>query len=627
VRGETREEQRARLMREIGNWYLVKENGKPHKFVLQYHVRGVWPEDELDEINAFLRKSDDLEEIVRFLRKHDARYLVGDLKKMAEEAQKADDARKDVSSIIKAHLAPIPGDTRKAIEMIKWVGWSASRVYNVGNVHIDHRMVEPGGRYLIGWTHDIPKVAVQNLKNDFFYPLRDRLLEWKPGDQWMAQQKLAQPLAWLTIVSPGKMIYQAEPGEVGACLAEGTPVLVRDKGWTRIEKVKRGDEVFGHDGKYHRVTFTWVTEPEERRCFRVILDGFSFVVTEDHPLWVSVNKGKPDFMPVWRIVELFSKSSCKMWLALPANAPKGAAKFATGRTVSRKHLLVPFEICECDPPVRTFNLSVETVNNYLIPGAISHNTAETAGYFFWKASGLVAYGCQKSDYCEYWLKFEKPFKRIMRVDIKLIDTPGNYRKAPLDRIWLVAPPPYRQDTPYIMHHKYEVEAEKAKRDKIEMIWNEKVLDILLEWGVITKERVEREASLPKRAEVGKFYIAKMDEELRVVKGFVLVPNKIDKQRDYISAKEIEKAAHRFLLKGGRIKIEHQHDAPMVKVVESAVLEAEMQIGEYVFPRGSWWVALKVFDNELWHKIKSGVYKGFSVGGYAKRLKREGVVNV
>lgn len=111
---------------------------------------------------------------------------------------------------------------------------------------------------------------------------------------------------------------------------------------------------------------------------------------------------------------------------------------------------------------------------------------------------------------------------------------------------------------------------------------------------------------------------------QIVYGVILAPNEIDAQEDFMEPEEIEKAAHRYLMKS-RV-IGSGHDKPIdAEPVESFIapqdLEMTGQYGPQVVKKGSWILGVKVHDPQEWQKIVNGEYTGFSVGGLGAREQR------
>lgn len=125
--------------------------------------------------------------------------------------------------------------------------------------------------------------------------------------------------------------------------------------------------------------------------------------------------------------------------------------------------------------------------------------------------------------------------------------------------------------------------------------------------------------------------SKIDSDKREVFGWASVVELdgkpvVDRQGDWITPDEIEKAAYKYVMdsrKGG-----HQHrregDAPFhaSDMIESIVFTpekiAKMGLPDD-FPVG-WWVGYKVRDDDTWTKVKKGDVTGFSIHGSGKRVQ-------
>lgn len=154
-------------------------------------------------------------------------------------------------------------------------------------------------------------------------------------------------------------------------------------------------------------------------------------------------------------------------------------------------------------------------------------------------------------------------------------------------------------------------------------------------------------------------ICKIDEELRVAWGPVLRPEIRDRHKTIVSAKVIQKAAHDFCgrlnkAKGGtRAGFMHQDFDRDLQIVETYLLPVEVtfaltqeQSEEHkalgfdvvvskaeegaetdeetitvTFPIGTWMIAMKFNDDDVWQGVKTGKIRGFSIGGRA-RIKYE-----
>ena len=108
------------------------------------------------------------------------------------------------------------------------------------------------------------------------------------------------------------------------------------------------------------------------------------------------------------------------------------------------------------------------------------------------------------------------------------------------------------------------------------------------------------------------WVKKADEEMRVVWGEVYIPDIPDTQDDFMTAAEVEKMAHLFLMDGLSVgAVDVQHDGEIRKgcfVVESFI--ARKNDPEFI--EGAWVVAMKICDDDLWADVKSGKLNGFSM---------------
>lgn len=106
-----------------------------------------------------------------------------------------------------------------------------------------------------------------------------------------------------------------------------------------------------------------------------------------------------------------------------------------------------------------------------------------------------------------------------------------------------------------------------------------------------------------------------DLKKQIVYCVVLEPETVDLQGDVISAEEIEKAAHEYMEKHRLIGDAHQEIGVQAVPVESFIAPVDMAVGDgEAIKKGSWVMAIKVNDPELWGAVESGEYTGFSIGG-------------
>lgn len=122
-------------------------------------------------------------------------------------------------------------------------------------------------------------------------------------------------------------------------------------------------------------------------------------------------------------------------------------------------------------------------------------------------------------------------------------------------------------------------------------------------------------------------IKKIDEDERLVFGWFSVVEKDgklikDSQDDYIEPAQLEKAAYSYVL-DARLAGDSHIRKGVGQLVESIVLTKEKQdaLGIDLGFVG-WWGGFHINDNEVWDKIKKGVYPMFSIGGTGQRVPKE-----
>lgn len=124
-------------------------------------------------------------------------------------------------------------------------------------------------------------------------------------------------------------------------------------------------------------------------------------------------------------------------------------------------------------------------------------------------------------------------------------------------------------------------------------------------------------------------IRKADEEKGLVYGIVLSPYEIDTYKDFERPAEIEATAHRYLihlgedLKAEKVGVEHEVAVNAVPV-ESYIAPVEFwydgtpHTEEYKVAKGAWVLVTKVLSKDVFEKIKSKEYTGYSVQGWGRR---------
>jgi len=124
-------------------------------------------------------------------------------------------------------------------------------------------------------------------------------------------------------------------------------------------------------------------------------------------------------------------------------------------------------------------------------------------------------------------------------------------------------------------------------------------------------------------------LAKIDEEKRMLVSPALIPNKqifrYDPNTDsnyyvFFSKSTVAQASELYLKHNNHHKATYQHEDRVsgVLTVESWIKEGEQDKSKlfgYNLPDGTWFVKMKIENDEIWNKIKDGELKGLSIEGY------------
>lgn len=111
------------------------------------------------------------------------------------------------------------------------------------------------------------------------------------------------------------------------------------------------------------------------------------------------------------------------------------------------------------------------------------------------------------------------------------------------------------------------------------------------------------------------------DEQQLVYGVVYEPLVEDAHGDFMTAPEIEKAAHIFLKDARNIDTQHDFQTGVGEVVESYVAPVDFTIGEQLITKGSWVLVTKATE-EVWEKIKKGEITGYSMAGIAESIEKQ-----
>tara|TARA_R100001463_G_scaffold73186_1_gene127060 strand:- start:423 stop:1286 length:864 start_codon:yes stop_codon:yes gene_type:complete len=123
--------------------------------------------------------------------------------------------------------------------------------------------------------------------------------------------------------------------------------------------------------------------------------------------------------------------------------------------------------------------------------------------------------------------------------------------------------------------------------------------------------------------------AKVDEEKRMLVSPALIPNKqifrYDPNTDsdyyvFFSKATVAKASELYLKHNNHHKATHEHNERVsgVLTVESWIKEGDSDKSKlygFDLPNGTWFVKMKITNDDLWQKIKAGELKGLSIEGY------------
>lgn len=126
---------------------------------------------------------------------------------------------------------------------------------------------------------------------------------------------------------------------------------------------------------------------------------------------------------------------------------------------------------------------------------------------------------------------------------------------------------------------------------------------------------------PHRQKKSFVILDKKDDEKdeQIVYGIVLEPDTVDAQQDVYSAEEVRTAAHKYMADFQNAGLMHQKTInDKAKVIESYLAPCDFTLGGQKVIKGTWVMAMQIFDDKLWQEAKSGGLTGFSIGGSAQR---------
>lgn len=140
--------------------------------------------------------------------------------------------------------------------------------------------------------------------------------------------------------------------------------------------------------------------------------------------------------------------------------------------------------------------------------------------------------------------------------------------------------------------------------------------------------VDNARESPKEVLKSKFKIQKSNDEKKLAFGWANISmtesgEQIeDWQQDMIDPEVLEQAAYNFVelyREGGEM-----HERGGVAVLIESMIFTEEKMKALGIPEGTlpvgWWIGFKVLDDDVWEKVKDGIYTMFSIEGEAERVE-------
>jgi hypothetical protein len=132
------------------------------------------------------------------------------------------------------------------------------------------------------------------------------------------------------------------------------------------------------------------------------------------------------------------------------------------------------------------------------------------------------------------------------------------------------------------------------------------------------EKVQKCTEVPTR--VTHRILKKAEQEERYVLGIVLEPDVVDAQDETYDAATIRAAAHLYLARFRNTDLQHKQLVNhVVELVESYVAPTDMTIAGVAIKEGTWLMAHRILDDELWEAVKTGAIGGYSIHGVAVKV--------
>jgi hypothetical protein len=181
---------------------------------------------------------------------------------------------------------------------------------------------------------------------------------------------------------------------------------------------------------------------------------------------------------------------------------------------------------------------------------------------------------------------------------------------------------------YLSRHKVDLITSKSYNDGCgKLMYDSWGGEEALRWA-------ERKINQVKAGAMSKQYFATTDEEKRIVTGPAMIPNlkifRKDKKGNpyyvYFTDETIKMIAEKYMKNKYIDNNDKNHDGKAVQdvyVIESWIKEdMEDKSNKYGYedlPVGTWFVSMKIKNDEVWKMVKEGKLKGFSVSGYFEEI--------
>jgi hypothetical protein len=164
-------------------------------------------------------------------------------------------------------------------------------------------------------------------------------------------------------------------------------------------------------------------------------------------------------------------------------------------------------------------------------------------------------------------------------------------------------------------------------------WKDKGYVAWLGWGGTTGIEWAQNKLESIRNNMSKQYF-QTDDEKRIVLGPAMIPDQKIFRKDamgnpyyvFFSPETIKMIAEKYMRNKYTDNNDQMHDGKAVRdvyVVESWIKEDEndksVKYGYGELPVGTWFVSMKVKNDEIWKKVKGGILNGFSVSGFFEEV--------